>query len=151
MKYTAVLLGLLLLTGCSSHGNVSKRAYVRGAAVEGSTITISFYTDEETISVTAENLDDAKAEAERRIGKHIFTGHTELILLGECREAEVLEYMLHKWKVPPSCRVVTDTADGGEELKNHDTEQLSGAIDIAQEQGKLGKCDIVTVLSEYLD
>lgn len=150
MKYAAVLLGLLLLTGCSSRGNVSKQAYLRGAAVDGNTVTMSFYTDEETISVDAENLDDAKAEAECRIGKRIFTGHTELILLGECGEADVLEYMLHEWKVSPSCRVVTDAADGGDELRNHDTEMLSGAIDIAQEQGKLGKCDIVTILSDKL-
>ncbi|MDE6775180.1 MAG: hypothetical protein K2J37_02595 [Ruminococcus sp.] len=151
MKYMTVLLGLLLLTGCSSNGNVNKRAYVRGAAIDGNTVTMSFYTEEETLSVTAENFDTAKKEAELKIGKQIFTGHTELILLGECNETEVLEYMLHKWKVPPSCRVVTNAADGGEELKNHDTEKLSGAIDIAQEQGKLGKCDIVTVLSEYLN
>ena len=91
-----------------------------------------------------------KGVAELALGKEIFTGHTELVILNECDEREILEYMLNEWKAPPSCRVANgENAD--EILKNRKAEEIVGVIETAEEKCLTEKCDIVTVLGNFLN
>lgn len=141
------ILSVITLTACGSQGNVSRRAYVRTAAVDGNTLTLAFFSGEEPVSVSADDLEKAQSKAEVEIGKEIFVGHTELILLSGCDEREVLEYIFRKWKPSPSCMVLKVGENGGEAVKNRDPEELSGAVKVAVEQGKLPECDMLTVLA----
>lgn len=147
-----ILFGITMLTGCGSQGNVSKRAYLRAAAADGNRITFSFYSAEEGVmSITADNLMNAKSAAELALGKEIFTGHTELVILNGCDNLEILDYMLSEWKVSPSCRAVEAEVSGDELLNQRSAEELVGVIDTAQEKKLIPRCDIVTVLGELLN
>lgn len=141
-----------MLTGCSSNGNVNDKAYLRAAAVDGGRVTFSFYSEEDkVVSVNAEDPEIARSSAELAMGKEIFTGHTELIMLKDCDNLEILDNMLHKWKVSPSCRVAEAEISGEEILKLRNAEELANVIDAAREKGLAPKCDIVTVLGELIN
>lgn len=141
------ILSVITLTACGSQGNVSRRAYVRTAAIDGNTLTLAFFSGEETVSVSADDLEKAKSKAEVEIGKEIFVGHTELILLSDCDNHEILEHIFRQWKPSPSCMVLEINENGGEAVRNRDPEELTGAVKVAIEQGKLPKCDIINVLA----
>lgn len=142
---------IALLTGCSSHGNVNDKAYLRAAAIDGDRVTFSFYSEEDkVISVNVRNPEKAKSAAELAMGKEIFTGHTELVVAGDCDILEVLDNMLHEWKVSPSCRVAEAKTSGEELLNSRSAEELADVIDTAHEKGLAPKCDIITVLSGLL-
>lgn len=148
-----LLLSLVLvtLTGCSSQGNVSTKAYLRAAALDGNKLTLAFYSEEqEAITVTADNPAEAKKTAELSIGKEIFTGHTELIMLRNCNNLETLDFMLHEWKLSPSCMIAQPEYNGRMILAQAEPENLTGSIKIAQKQELASKCDIITVLSGLL-
>lgn len=151
-KFLFLTLGLLMLTGCSSNGNVSKRAYLRAAALDGNKFTLSFFTEEDgVITITADNPEEAKKIAELSVGKEIFTGHTELIMLKNCDNLETLDYMLHEWKVSPSCIIAQPEFNGRTILSQKKPEELTGSIKMAQEQELAPDCDIITVLSGLLN
>lgn len=142
----------IMLTGCGSNGNVNDKAYLRAAAIDGGRVTFSFYSEEDkVVSVNAEAPENAKSSAELAMGKEIFTGHTELIILKDCDALETLDNMLHDWKVSPSCRVAESETSGEEILKLRNAEELANVIDTAQEKGLAPKCDIVTVLGELIN
>ncbi|MDE6788509.1 MAG: hypothetical protein K2J47_04225, partial [Ruminococcus sp.] len=46
-KLLLLSFGLFALTGCSSHGNVSTKAYLRAAALDGNKLTFAFYSEEQ--------------------------------------------------------------------------------------------------------
>ena len=151
-KFLLLSLGLFTLTGCSSHGNVSTKAYLRAAALDGNKLTFAFYSEEQkAITVTAENPAEAKKIAELSIGKEIFTGHTELIMLKNCNNLETLDFMLHEWKLSPSCMIAQPEYNGRTILAQADPENLTGSIKTAQKQELSRKCDIITVRSGLLD
>jgi len=142
---------IAMLTGCSSHGNVNDKAYLRAAAIDGGRVTFSFYSEEDgVLSVNAESPENAKSAAELALGKEIFTGHTELVVTGECDALKILDSMLHEWKVSPSCRVAEAETSGEEVLNQRSAEELADVIDTAREKGLAPKCDIITVLSGLL-
>lgn len=146
-----LLLAVATLTGCSSHGNVSTKAYLRAAALDGNKLTFAFYSEEqEAITVTADNPAEAKKIAELSIGKEIFTGHTELVMLKNCDNLETLDFMLHEWKLSPSCMIAQPEYNGRTVLALADPENLTGSIKIAQQQELAPKCDIITVLGGLL-
>ncbi|MDE5570003.1 MAG: hypothetical protein K2I82_05055 [Ruminococcus sp.] len=150
-KLLLLSFGLFALTGCSSHGNVSTKAYLRAAALDGNKLTFAFYSEEqEAITVTADNPAQAKEIAELSIGKEIFTGHTELIMLKNCNNLETLDFMLHEWKLSPSCMIAQPEYNGRTILAQAEPENLTGSIKIAQKQDISPKCDIITVLSGLL-
>lgn len=146
--FLLLILSVITMTACGSQGNVSNRAYVRTAAIDGNTLTLAFFSGEETVSVSADDLEKAKSKVEVEIGKEVFAGHTELILLSDCDSRGVLEYIFRQWKPSPSCMVLKINENGGEAIRNRDPEELSGAVRVAVEQGKLPECDIINVLSE---
>lgn len=141
------ILSVITLTACGSQGNVSRRAYVRTAAIDGTTLTLAFFSGEAPVSVSADDLEKAKSKAEVEIGKEIFVGHTELILLSDCNSREILEHIFRQWKPSPSCMILEINENGGEAIKNRDPEELTGAVKVAIEQGKLPECDIINVLA----
>ncbi|MDE7364488.1 MAG: hypothetical protein K2N27_06335 [Ruminococcus sp.] len=144
-------LALATLTSCSSHGNVSTKAYLRAMAVDGKKITFAFFEEEQKpITITAENPAKAKEIAELSIGKEIFTGHTELILLKNCDNLETLDFMLHKWKMSPSCMIAKPEYNGRTILAQANPENLTGSIETAKKHGLASECDIITVLSGFL-
>lgn len=146
-----VFLAATLLTGCSSNGRVNEKAYLRAASLDDDRITFVFYSeDDETVSVSAESPNDAKKKAEIAVGKEIFTGHTELVILNNCDDSTVLEFMLHKWNVSPSCMVVRDEKNGEKLLRERSVDDLIGAVKCAQKQGLAPECSIIDVLSEEL-
>lgn len=150
-RFLLLSLGIITLTGCSSHGNVSTKAYLRAAALDGNKLTLAFYSEEqETITVTADNPAQAKEIAELSIGKEIFTGHTELIMLKNCDNLEILDFMLHEWKLSPSCMIAQPEYNGRMILAQANSENLTGSIKIAQKQNISPECDIITVLSGLL-
>lgn len=151
-RFLLLSLGIITLTGCSSHGNVNAKAYLRATALDGNKLTLAFYSEEqEAITVTADNPAEAKKIAELSIGKEIFTGHTELIMLKDCDNLEVLDFMLHEWKLSPSCMIAQPEYNGRIVLAQANPENLTGSIKIAQKQELAPKCDIITVLGELLD
>lgn len=152
MKWlVTAFLAAALITGCSSNGRVNEKAYLRAASLDGDRMTFVFYSeDDETVSVSAEDPESAKDKAEIAVGKKIFTGHTELVILNDCDSPTVLEYMLHKWDVSPSCMIVRDEKNGEKILRERSVEDLTGAVKCAQKQGLAPECSIIDVLSEEL-
>ncbi len=140
----------IFLTGCSTGTDVNEMAYVRAAAIEGDKVILSFYLDEEVLSISTDTLENAKSAAELALGKEIFTGHTELIILGQENERDILEFMLNQWKVPPACRVAY-AESSREILKNRKAEEIVGVLKRAEEKDFTEKCDIVTVLGKILN
>ncbi|MBR2283580.1 MAG: hypothetical protein IJ874_04050 [Ruminococcus sp.] len=140
---------LLPLTGCSSDGLVHDKAYLRAAAVDGNTYVMSFFAGEDIVTAQADSPEAAVSAAEELIGREIFTGFTELIILDDCPDgAEVLADMLKKWRVSPSCIAVS--GDSGL-LYDTDPEVLEGQVRQAQRHGTAPECGIVYVLSQLLD
>ncbi len=150
VKKFLLLLAVVTLTGCSSHGNVSTKAYLRAMALDGNKLTLAFYEEQDAVTVTADNPEEAKKIAELSIGKEIFTGHTELVLLKNCNNLETLDFMLHEWKLSPSCMIAQPEYNGRTILATADPENLTGSIRIAQQQKLAPKCDIITVLGGLL-
>ncbi len=140
----------IFLTGCSTGIDVNEMAYVRAAAIEGNNVTFSFYLEEQVISLSADTLEDAKSAAELVLGKEIFTGHTELVVLGQGAERNTLEFVLNQWKVPPACRVAY-AESSREILKNRKAEEIVGVLKRAEEKDFTEKCDIVAVLGRILN
>lgn len=149
----ALYIAVFFCTGCSSTGLVHDKSYLRAVYAEtngGEThLSMAFFSDEETVSVSGEDIYSAVKSAEIQKGKPIVTGFTELVILGDGGEKEILEYMLNKWKVSPSCLAVKNT-DGAEKIENCDIEKLIGTIRESVKQKKFPPCDIVTVLGDYL-
>lgn len=158
MRFSGILAmsaAVILCTGCSGAEQVHDKNYVRAVAVAGDdakAAVFAFYGDnEEPIAAVGDNLDELRSEAELNTGKSLFTGHTELVVLGECDYSATLEYLLNEWKVSPSCLVVYGGPYAAYALKNFDAEKLTDAVRKAIEQGKVPECDIVTVLSSFLN
>jgi len=147
-------LPLFMLTGCASSGRVHDKDYLRAVSISGDErkeLTLSFFSeDKESVSVSGEDIDSAIEAAELVTGKSVFTGYTELIILGDCNCTEVLSYLLNKWKVSPSC-LVAYSRNGALLLRDKDAEQLEGAVKEAAEQGKVRNSDIITVLGKLLN
>lgn len=155
-RLTAVIVSfaLMICTGCRDAGHVHSKYYVRAIALSGTaekTIAFDFYNEKaEPHYQRGKSFETIKKDSETELGKELFTGHTELILLSDCDYASELEFLLTEWKVSPSCVVIY--ADGGlrsitEEL---DAERLAASARKAEENGEIPQCDIVTVLSELL-
>lgn len=142
-----------MLTGCASSGLVHDKDYLRAVSVSGNgtkNMTFSFFSDEgKTVSATGKDMDEALKNAELKTGKPLFTGYTELVILGDCEYNEVLEELLNDWKVSPSCTVVC-CENGSELLRRRDAELLSGQVRQAVEQGEVPESDIITVIGELL-
>lgn len=150
VKRFLLLLAVVTLTGCSSHGNVSTKAYLRALALDGNKLTLAFYEEQDAVTVTADNPAEAKEIAELSIGKEIFTGHTELVMLKNCDNLETLDFMLHEWKLSPSCMIAQPKYNGRTVLALADPENLTGSIRLAQQQELAPECDIITVLGGLL-
>ena len=150
MKKIILAVMCIFLTGCSNGTDVNEMAYVRAVAVDSGNVTFAFYLDEQILSVSADSMDKAKSAVELSLGKKIFTGHTELVILGECDERAVLDYMLSQWKVPPACKVAHGE-NCGDILNNRKAEDIVGILELAEEKNTTEKCDIVTVLGKILN
>ena len=145
--------GMISLTGCEASGLVHDKHYLRAVAITEGTetqLTLEFFTGNEEITVTGKDISAAIKNAEILTGKDIFTGYTELAVLGNCDYRETLELLLNDWKVSPSC-IITHSNMGGAILSERGTEILSGSVKKAQKQGKTPDCDIITVLGDLLD
>lgn len=149
-----VSFALIFCTGCGDAGHVHSKYYVRAIALSGTedkSVVFDFYNEKaEPHYEKGKSFETIKKDSETELGKDIFTGHTELILLSDCDYASELEFLLTEWKVSPSCVVIY--ADGSlrritEEL---DAETLAASVRKAEENGDIPQCDIVTVLSELL-
>lgn len=157
MKITSVctlLAAFSMLTGCAASEQVHDKNYVRAVAVtgnDGKAAVFSFYdSDGSTFSAMGDDLPSVRRKAEVSLGKTVFTGHTELIVLGDCDYAGTLEFLLNEWKVSPSCLVAYGGPYAAYALKNFDAETLTDSIEHAVAQGQAPECDIVTVLSGLL-
>lgn len=153
--FTAMLLSSVFITGCSGTEQVHDKNYARAVAVSGaervSAVFSFFGEDSELCKAAGDDLAQVKRNAELSTGKTLFTGHTEMIVLGEgCDYAQTLEYLFNEWKVSPSCIVVYGGGDRERALENNEAEELVDSVRRAIEQGKAPECDIVTVLGELL-
>lgn len=145
--------GMISLTGCEASGLVHDKHYLRAVAISGGTetqLTLEFFTGNEEVTVTGKDISTAIKNAEILTGKDIFTGYTELAVLGNCDYRETLELLLNDWKVSPSC-VIAHSDEGGTILSERGTETLTGSVKRAQKQGKAPDCDIIKVLGDLLD
>lgn len=155
MKRIILLLGMTILftfTGCESSGRVHDKNYLRAVSVSGDdekTVTFTFFTkDGKYITTSGKDITSAKELAELRTGRKIFTGYTEMIVLDGKNSIETLEFMLHKWKVSPSCIIAY--SENGENIFESSVERLTGSVMNAVKQGKAPECDIITVMSGLL-
>lgn len=136
------LLALMMLTGCSS-GNVQDRLFLRAVKIDGTSYEFAFFSEDEgVLGITADSPDAALNRAENVLGKRIFTGHTELAVLGECSRVDTLCLLLNDWKVSPSCLAVYDT-----EADLALAEQLIDSIRLSAAKGDIPECDVVSELS----
>lgn len=144
---TAVLV-VFTSTSCASTGRVHDKSYLRAVAVSGENggdLTLSFFSEDEALTVSGKNMDDAKRNAELRKGTPVFTGYTELVIVDGSPCMDVLEHLLNEWKVSPSC-IIVHSQNGTELLEECDSEQLLGMVKQAVKQGKAPECDVITVL-----
>lgn len=155
MTKKLILLGMIILftfSGCESNGRVHDKYYLRAVSVSGDSeknVTFTFFTkDGKYITASGENITQAKETAEICTGQKIFTGYTEMIVLDGYDSMETLEFMLHKWKVSPSCIVAY--SENSEDIFESSIERLSGSVRTAVKQGKIPECDIITVMSSLL-
>ena len=115
------------------------------------TVSMNFYNkDSKPTNVQNNSFDGILENSEVKNGKAIFTGHTELIVLGECDYTETLRFMLEEWKVSPSCLIVYGGNNSGNIIENSDSGQLADSIRTAVKQNKIPKSDIITILSSLL-
>lgn len=154
-RKTILFLGMVLLftlTGCETNGRVHDKNYLRAVSVSGDgekTVTFTFFTkDGKYITTSGKDITEAKELAELRTGKKIFTGYTEMIVLDGHNSIDTLEFMLHKWKVSPSCIIAYSEND--DNIFESSVERLTGSVDNAVRQGKAPECDIITVMSGLL-
>jgi len=146
---------LMCLTGCSSGGLVHDKAYLRAAAVSEGTetrLTLAFFSEEdETVTVSGGSIDEAVSEAELRVGKPLFTGFAEMVILDEnsSGSAEIMEHMLKEWKVSPEC-IIACSKGGMALLENESAERLSGSVKEAVRQGRSPDSGLVNVLGKLL-
>jgi len=152
-KMILIMITAAMLTGCASSGLVHDKNYLRAVSVSGRErleMTLAFFSDdEENVNVSGKDLDSALKNAEMKTGKPIFTGYTELVILGDCEYRNVLEEMLNSWKVSPSCTVAYSES-GGAVLRKNGAELLSGQIKRAEKQDIVRDSNIVKVLEELL-
>ncbi|MBE6862075.1 MAG: hypothetical protein E7497_04130 [Ruminococcus sp.] len=150
----AAAVGAILLTGCKSSDRVHDKNYVRALALsghEGKIAVFDFYDEESKPYASAgEDFDALREKAELELGKTLFTGHTELIVLGDCDFTASLEFLLNEWKVSPSCLVVYSDEKEWYNIEEGKTDVLADSVRNAVKQGKSPECDIVTVLSGLL-
>ena len=137
----------VFLTGCSSTGKVQDKLYLRCIGIDGNCITMTFFNNDTVMNVESDTLPQAKEKAELEMGQPVVTGFTELILLGECSEREIMEYMLKTWKVPPSCMAVQSDLPR-DILMQTDAEVLEGQIREKIKKGLMPECGIVDVLTK---
>ncbi len=153
-RLLAAVVGAVMLTGCKSSDRVHDKNYVRALAVaenDGKTAVFDFYDEEsEPYSAKGEDFDKLRENTELGLGKTLFTGHTELILLGDCDFTASLEFLLNEWKVSPSCLVVYSDEKEWYNIEKGDTDVLADSVRKAVKQGRSPECDIVTVLSGLL-
>lgn len=71
-----------------------------------------------------------------------------MIVLDGQNSIDILEFMLHKWKVSPSCIIAYSEND--DNIFESNIEKLTGSVDNAVRQGKAPECDIITVMSGLL-
>lgn len=144
----------IMLTGCASDGRVHNKKYLRAVAIDGSSVTMAFFTgseqEDELLTVKANELDSAKKAAELETGQQLFTGYTELAILGDCDHLDVLKQLLKDWKVSPDCTVISSD-EGGTLLRNSPAKVLEGRAEQAYKQGMAPRSDIITVLTVLLD
>ena len=139
-------------TGCAA-GRIHEKSYLRAAAISNINETeavFSLFSEEKAVSGSGADIDLARADAELKNGKEVFTGYTELIIVDgrDCRE--LLGHLLNEWKISPSCMVVY-SENGGELLEKFGAEQLAGISEQAVKQGIAPECDVITVLGELCE
>ncbi|MBE6859323.1 MAG: hypothetical protein E7498_07820 [Ruminococcus sp.] len=154
VKIPVILASAVILTGCGSSHRLHDTSYLRAVTIDGmdeKTLSFAFFTSNDSVVVSDGNdIESAKRSAEISGGKLIFTGYTELVILGDCNIHETLGILLNEWKVPPSCRIVL--GGSSPELTEKDNpEKLIGSVERAIEQGKAPECDIITVLEQLLE
>lgn len=143
----------LTMSGCT-YQEVYEKAYLRGMSVSGEdvkTVSMNFYNENSSPTKTKnQNFNDILKDSEVISGKSIFTGHTEVIVLGDCDYTETLRFMLEEWKVSPSCLVVYGGESSADIIENSDSGQLADVIRTAVKQNKIPQNDIITILSSLL-
>ena len=143
-------LGAALLISCSScsAGRIHEKSYLRAVAVEDGAerkLSLVFFSEEDAVTVSGRDTDEARENAELKTGRAVFTGYTELIIVDGKNCRGLLEYMLKEWRVSPSCRVVC--GDSGL-LLECGAEELIGRAGQAEKKGIAPDCGIVRVLGE---
>lgn len=145
-KIILAFLACFVLTGCSTK-QVHDKYYLKTVYISQKKDVLyskMIFYNESANEVSAKGItfDEIIEKSELSCGKSIFTGHTELIILNNCDVGDTLEHFLEVWKVSPSCKVVL----GSDKLNISSI--TSDVIDVAIEQKKAPKCDIVTILSD---
>lgn len=151
----AMVISFMFMCGCSGTEQPHSRKYARAVTISGSeriTATFSFFDEEEKLCTAQGNtLEEVKAKAELELGKSLFTGHTEMIILGDgCDYDYTLEYLFNEWKVSPSCVVAYGGKESKKALESNGAEILTDSVKRAIKQKKAPECDIVTVLGDLL-
>jgi hypothetical protein len=149
-----IVAAVITLTGCGESGKIYNKDYVRAVAVagyDGNAVVFSFYDEDASpFAAMGDDLADVVNQAELGVGHSLFTGHIEMVVLGQCDYAETLTFLLNEWKIPPSCIVADGEGLAAYALKVLDSQQLADSIRVAVEKGEIPECDVVTVLSGLL-
>lgn len=156
MKFKKLLiipLICLLLCGCTS-GEVQEKIYLRCLSVSGNdikSVSMNFYNKDSVPSKAKEkSFDEILNKIEVLNGKSVFTGHTEVIVLGECNYTATLQFLMEEWKVSPSCLVVYGGNYCDKIIENADSEKLANVLRTAVKQKIIPENDIITVLGNLL-
>jgi len=157
MRITGIIAAAVLTafctTGCASSGLVHDKAYLRAAYIsrkDGVSLTLAFFSENvKPVTASGSDMQQALDTAELSVGRRIFTGFADLVVLDGDMPAETLEYVLEEWRVSPSCLVAV-SCEGEYLLSHRDPEQLHGSVQEAVRQGAVPECDIIAVLEDML-
>lgn len=143
-RLLAGIMLLLCLSGCESE-SVSQRLYLQSIRIRGNapvSLTMQAFDSEKQFSASGETIPEAIRNGEITQGKRIFTGHTELLLIGEGFSKEGAEHLLLEQGLSPGCSVMYGNTFAPEAALQ--------SLRMSERQGMQTKTELSTALQEWM-
>ncbi len=149
-KCAALLLPLLLLTGCSSE-TFSDRLYTRAIGLtdrSGLQMSVQVFEEDGCRTVQAQNIEEALRLEQAIAGGRVFVGHTELLCLDGTCTLEEAQSLFFGQGLSPGCKLLY--AEPETYLKNTDSTAAVHTLRMAERNGLTPVADLSTALEEWL-
>lgn len=150
MKGIALLLSLVLLTGCSSE-TFSDRLYTRAIGLSdkgGLQMSVQVFEEDGCRTVQAQSIEEALRLEQAIAGGRVFVGHTELLCLDGSCTLEEAQSLFFGQGLSPGCKLLY--AEPENYLKNTDSTTAVHTLRMAERNGLTPVADLSTALEEWL-